>query len=274
MRFLAAVEGALLLASLVILAVVLRAARRNRAVLESRLTMLRHLADERAVALDYLVRARVVDYVYNFVGYRISIGGDGPDEIHRVLVFNPPQNKDIICKRITLVEGQSSAAGLSVRDFGFEASVSAPLPNLVDGDAAPALDPHDESAWQFESHPWALDLPSESEGEVRTILVFTPMISDTRRLVIRYRWPRVFPELHAGSPTARGHFSTLKHARVLEFAVRLPSGAGETHLTVFPPGERQPAESIARDDGVVCTVTDAPRGTYRYVLKLSHPLAS
>lgn len=252
-----------------------RAYRSRLRRLESSLLSLRHQADERAVALDYLVRARVVDYVYDYVGYRISVRTGSDDEVSRIMVFAPPEDKDIICKRITLVEGAKAPPGASsVHDFGFDAAVFAPLPDLVDGDAVSAADPLEDAAWHFESHPWVLDVPSDETAEVRAILVFTPMISQRRRLAMRYHWPGVFPELRLGSSVSRGHFSTLKHARILEYSVSLPPGSPQATLTLHPPGERDPVVSAVKDDALVCTIADAPRGTYRVVLRVGSSAAA
>lgn len=250
------------------LVVIIRIHRRARAALKAQIRTLQHIADERAVALEYIVRARVVDYVYEFVGYRITIGDEPGDEVRRILVFSPPKNKDIICKRITLAEGQRIDGGVSVRDFAFEASVHKPLPDLVDDEEGSPLSPQEDASWQFESHPWVLDVPPDASGEVRAILVFTPMISEIRRLVLRYRWPRFFPDLHAGSSTAGGHFSTLKPSGLLELAVSLPRSVPGAHLTLFPPGGRDPVESNLTDGLLVCMLPNAPRGTYRYVIAL------
>lgn len=267
-----ALPGVILVVALGAVIALLRYHRRVRGALQRRIRVLEHVADERAVALEYIVRARVVDYVYEFVGYRIAIGEHPGDEVRRILVFSPPRNKDIICKRITLAEGQRADGAVSVHDFSFEATVYKPLPDLVDDDETAPPSPHEDAAWQFESRPWVLDVPPDDSGEVRTILVFTPMISDIRRLVLRYRWPRFFPDLHAGSSTAGGHFSTLKPSRLLELAVSLPSGAPQAHLTLFPPAGGATVGSSLVDGLVVCRLADAPRGTYRYVLTLEGSL--
>ncbi len=264
-------EGALLCLLGVVLVLSRRASKRRRDMEAARLDALQRVADERAVALDYIVRARVVDYVYEYVGYEITVDPSSEDRIERVMVFGPPQDKDIICKRITLVEGQGAPAQASVHDFGFEASVYAPLPDLVDSGSETPPDPRDETAWRFESHPWVLPVPPDTSGEVRAILVFTPMISEERRLTMRYRWPAVFPELTRGSTSSRGRFSILKHARLLEFAVRLPADWPEARLFLQGPGHHEPVEGGVRNGTLVCSLRDAPRGEYRYTLALARP---
>jgi|GEM_PF-6533769 len=251
---------------------------RNVRIRKSYLRMVRDLrkqldsseetSNSRANALDYIVRSRVVDYQYDYYGYEITMETSNSYQISRRMTFGPPRNKDIICKLIILCEHGLAERPTTLQECGFTAAVYAPDRNPVEYTIDDPLE--DESpilGWDVESHPWLVEVTDQGGKRVKVIIVFIPMITETRKLELAYSWNGFFPEFKRGETRARASLSLIKPTRVLEILFRTPECVS-MRLALFPPDNRDPITSESEGPDIFVRMENAPRGDYRYEVEI------
>ena len=242
--------------------------RRERDEIQKQLDITKGISKIRGNALDYIVRSRVVDYEYDYYGYEIDTGVTGIFLIRRTMIFSPPKNKDIICKLITLCEHSLAPQSMSLQDCDFSATVYAPDRDPVEYTLEDTMDDSPRIiGWDFESHPWLIDVTDEEGRRVKVIMLFIPMITDTRKLELNYTWPHFFPEFSEGKTTARAKFSLIKASRLLRVTIRNEKPSLMT-LTLYPPNGSASITEQETGTDITVSMEEAPQGTYLYEIDI------